>query len=96
MLNKEKIDKWQDNQEAHEAINMCLEAIAGRLVEIEKRLQELPTPDKTYYQPPDEDKDLDLFQNFTKIIENFRKRNHKVVWKPYLVLYFLKSVVSIS
>lgn len=79
MSSKEKIDQWQDNQEAHEAINMCLEAIAGRLVEIEKRLQELPTPDKTYYQPPDEDKDLDLFQNFTKIYEKLDKIEKKVL-----------------
>ena len=35
MSNKQNVDPWQDNQEAHDAINMCLEAIAGRLVEIE-------------------------------------------------------------
>ena len=79
MSNKEKNDQWQDNQAAHEAINMCLEAIAGRLVEIEKRLQELTTRDKTYYQPPDEDKDLDLFQNFTKIYEKLDKIEKKVL-----------------
>ena len=79
MSNKETVNQWQDNQAAHEAINMCLEAIAGRLVEIEKRVSELPTPDKTFYQPPDEDKDLDLFQNFTKIYEKLDKIEKKVL-----------------
>ena len=79
MSNKQNVDPWQDNQEAHEAINMCLTAIAERLVEIEKRIQEMPTVDKTYYRPLDEGKDLDLFQNFNKIYEKLDKIEKKVL-----------------
>ena len=79
MSKKETVDPWQDNQAAHEVINMCLSQIAERLVEIEKRMLELPTPDKTFYRPADEDKDLDLFQNFTKIYEKLDKIEKKVL-----------------
>ena len=66
-MSEEKIDPWQDNQEAHEVINMCLGQIGERLAEIEKYLNELPTPDKIMYKPKGAEDCLNMKENYDEI-----------------------------
>ena len=66
-MSEEKIDPWQDNQEAHEVINMCLGQIGERLAEIEKYLNELPTPDKIMYKPKGAEDYLNMKENYDEI-----------------------------
>ena len=62
-----EIDPWQDNKEAHEAINMCLETIAARIKAIEEYLNELPTPDKILYKPNGAEDYLNMKENYDNI-----------------------------
>lgn len=66
-MSEEKIDPWQDNQEAHEVINMCLGQIGERLAEIERYLNELPTPDKIMYKPKGAEDYLNMKENYDEI-----------------------------
>lgn len=66
-MSEEKIDPWQDNQEAHEVINMCLGQIGERLAAIEKYLNELPTPDKIMYKPKSAEDYLNMKENYDEI-----------------------------
>tara|TARA_Y100000004_G_scaffold171798_1_gene208112 strand:+ start:429 stop:668 length:240 start_codon:yes stop_codon:yes gene_type:complete len=66
-MSEEKIDPWQDNQEAHEVINMCLGQIGERLAAIEKYLNELPTPDKIMYKPKGAEDYLNMKENYDEI-----------------------------
>ena len=66
-MSEEKIDPWQDNTEAHEVINMCLGQIGERLAEIEKYLNELPTPDKIFYKPKGAEDYLNMKENYDEI-----------------------------
>lgn len=66
-MSEEKIDPWQDNQEAHEVINMCLGQIGERLAAIEKYLNELPTPDKIMYKPKGTEDYLNMKENYDEI-----------------------------
>lgn len=66
-MSEEKIDPWQDNTEAHEVINMCLSQIGERLTEIEKYLNELPTPDKIMYKPKGAEDYLNMKENYDEI-----------------------------
>ena len=43
----------EDTIQAFNKINECLEVLANRLIALEQRVAELPTPDKTYYKPID-------------------------------------------
>lgn len=51
------------------AINDCLKALHERLEAVEKYVQELPTPDKTYYRPEGKEDYLNLKENFDYIYE---------------------------
>ena len=73
-----KIDPWQDNKEAHEAINMCLEAIVKRLEQIESFVNELPTPDKTYYKPEGHEDYLNTKENYDTIYNRIKILEDKV------------------
>ena len=75
---KSKIDPWQDNKEAHEAINMCLEAIVKRLEQIESFVNELPTPDKTYYKPEGHKDYLNTKENYDTIYDRIKILEDKV------------------
>lgn len=48
-------------------INECLRVLAERLKEVEKHMNELPTPAKTYYKPEGYDDYMNLAGNFTEI-----------------------------
>ena len=55
--------------EALNTLNQCLIVIGQRLDALETYVKELPTPDKTYYQPEGEDKYLSLKENLDYIYE---------------------------
>ena len=78
----DKIDPWLDNKEAHEAINMCLSAIVKRLEGIEKFVNEMPTPDKTYYKPKGYDDYLDMRQNYDELYTRIGKLEEMAHPKP--------------
>lgn len=62
-----QIDPWRDNEEAHEAINMCLMQIAEKIKAIEEYLTELPTPDKILYKPNGAEDYLNMKENYDEI-----------------------------
>ena len=74
----DKIDPWLDNKEAHEAINMCLSAIVKRLEGIEKFVNEMPTPDKTYYKPSGHEDYLNTKENYDNIYDRLKVLEEKV------------------
>ena len=59
--------------EALDAINKCLIAVGKRLEAIEKCIQELPTPDKTYNKPRGAEEYITLKENFDLIYERLGK-----------------------
>ncbi|QIN97159.1 hypothetical protein [Synechococcus phage S-H25] len=71
-------DPWRDNQEAHDAINRCLEVIAARLKEIETYVVELPTPNKILYKPKGAEDYLDMRGNYDEIYKRLEDLEGKV------------------
>ncbi|AOO10448.1 hypothetical protein RW03080701_079 [Synechococcus phage S-RIM8] len=63
----------KDNEEAHKIVNECIIKIGERLKDIEDAIQELPTPDKTYYKPKGAEDYLTLKQNLDNIYERLDK-----------------------
>ena len=55
------------------AINDCLKALHERLEAVEKYVQELPTPDKTYYKPEGQDEYLNIKANYDQIYKRLKK-----------------------
>ena len=55
------------------AINDCLKALHERLEAVEKYVQELPTPDKTYYKPEGQDEYLNIKANYDQIYQRLKK-----------------------
>ena len=55
------------------AINDCLRALHERLEAVEKYVQELPTPDKTYYKPEGQDEYLNIKGNYDQIYQRLKK-----------------------
>jgi|TARA_B100000035_G_scaffold304036_1_gene303267 hypothetical protein len=55
------------------AINDCLKALHERLEAVEKYVQELPTPDKTYYKPEGQDEYLNIKGNYDQIYQRLKK-----------------------
>ena len=68
----------KDNEEAHKIVNECIIKIGERLKDIETAIQELPTPDKTYYKPIGAEEYLTLKQNLDTIYERLNKLEHGV------------------
>ena len=66
--------------EAIQVIDKCLLRIAERLEAVEKYVNELPTPDKVYYQPEGYDDYLNIKGNYDEIyrrISELEKVAHK-------------------
>ena len=61
------IASGDDIATALNAINECIQALTARIVEIEKYLSELPTPDKIYYKPKGYDDYLTMKENFDEL-----------------------------
>ena len=55
------------------AVNDCLKALHERLEAVEKYVQELPTPDKTYYKPEGQDEYLNIKANYDQIYKRLKK-----------------------
>ena len=55
------------------AINECLVAVHKRLEALETYVQELPTPDKTYYKPEGQDEYLNIKANYDQIYQRLKK-----------------------
>ncbi|AHB80925.1 hypothetical protein S-MbCM100_075 [Synechococcus phage S-MbCM100] len=59
--------------EALRAINECLLAIHKRLEQVENHVNELPTPDKTYYKPEGHTEYLNTKENYDEIYKRLRE-----------------------
>ena len=55
------------------AVNECLIAIHKRLEALESYVNELPTPDKTYYKPEGQDEYLNIKANYDQIYKRLKK-----------------------
>ena len=77
MTMDEKIEEifacLKDNEEAHVILNELVVKIGKRLQQLEEAMQEMPTPDKTYYKPPGAADYLTLAQNLNHIYERLEK-----------------------
>ena len=60
------------------AVNECLIAIHKRLEALESYVNELPTPDKTYYKPEGYEDYLNLKENFDEIYRRIRELENGV------------------
>jgi len=71
----EEIIEVSGNQigEALIAVNEVLKSLAERVHKIEEYVNELPTPDKTYYKPKGYDEYLNLKQNFDELYRRVRE-----------------------
>jgi len=68
-----KIDRWEDNAEAHEIINECLVSLAERLKKLEEYVINIPTPDKILYKPSGEEEYLNLKENYDLIYKSIKE-----------------------
>jgi len=64
---KQQIERWNDVYNAIEIINECLMKLGERVEELEKRVAEIPTPDKIYYKPPGCDEYLSMKGNYDEL-----------------------------
>ena len=77
MTMDEKIEEifacLKDNEEAHVILNELVVKIGKRLQQLEEAMQEMPTPDKTYFRPPGTEDYFTLAQNLNHIYERLEK-----------------------
>lgn len=71
-------EKWNDNQEAHKAINECLQIIGERLQALEQYVQEIPTPDKTFYRPKGAEEHLNVKGNYDEIYSRIERLEERL------------------
>ena len=67
-----------DINEALLTINDCLVAIGKRLEALEKFVQEIPTPEKTFYKPKGYDDYLNVKGNYDELYNRIEKLESKV------------------
>tara|TARA_B100000131_G_C18051169_1_gene586517 strand:- start:393 stop:704 length:312 start_codon:yes stop_codon:yes gene_type:complete len=72
----------QDYNEAMDTINTCLIRLGKRLEDLEKHVQEIPTPDKTYYKPKGYEDYLDMRQNYDELYKRITKLEEMAHPKP--------------
>ena len=72
MSEETEVQEEQQLGEALLAINECLVAVHKRLEALETYVQELPTPEKTYYKPEGYPEYLNLPSNFKEIYRKIR------------------------
>ena len=73
MKSEEIYEAFKDNADAHELVNEMLVKIGKRLQSLEEAVQELPTPDKTYYKPKGTENYLTLCENLDAIYERLER-----------------------
>ena len=66
----------EQTNEALLAVNECLLALGKRLEALEKHVNEMPTPDKTYYKPEGEKDYLNIKGNYDLIYKRLKKLEH--------------------
>ena len=79
MTNKEYSFE-EDYREAMDTINDCLIRLGKRLEDLEKYVNELPTPDKVYYKPDEYPDYLNIKGNYDEIyrrIKDLESMAHK-------------------
>ena len=59
--------------QAFVAVNEVLKSLVERVHKLEEYVNELPTPDKTYYKPKGYDDYLNLKQNFDELYKRVRE-----------------------
>ncbi len=69
MSEHEYDEHWLEQWKFNKAIGEALQQIVDRLTELEKRVAEQPTSDKTFYKPYGCDDYLSLFATFDKIFK---------------------------
>ena len=67
MTSEEIFEALKDNADSHEMLNDLLVKIGKRLQSLEETVQEMPTPDKTYYKPPGNEDYFTLCENLDLI-----------------------------
>tara|TARA_Y100001968_G_scaffold207736_1_gene190901 strand:- start:49648 stop:49962 length:315 start_codon:yes stop_codon:yes gene_type:complete len=73
-------DPWQDNAEAHEVLNQCVQGLAERLGEVTKYVNDLATPEKILYKPKGAEEYLNIKENYDEIyrrLEELEAMAHK-------------------
>ena len=73
MSEETEVQEEQQLGEALLAINECLVAVHKRLEALETYVQELPTPEKTYYKPEGYPEYLNLPSNFKEIYRKIKE-----------------------
>ena len=69
---QEEIERWAQTLTALNTINECIVKLTERVNAIEKYIQEMPTPDKTYYKPHGEEEYLNVKANYDLIYNRLR------------------------
>lgn len=68
MMNEEMVEvSGEQIGQALVAVNEVLKSLVERVHKLEEYVNELPTPDKTYYKPRGYDDYLNLKQNFDEL-----------------------------
>jgi len=73
MTSEEIFEAFKDNANAHEILNEIIVKLGKRLQSMEEAVQELPTPDKTYYKPKNTEDYLTLCENLDVIYERLER-----------------------
>jgi len=73
MTSEEIFEAFKDNANAHEILNEIIVKLGKRMQSIEEAMQELPTPDKTYYKPKNAEDYLTLCENLDVIYERLER-----------------------
>ena len=68
----------EDINQALMTINECLVKVGTRLNELERYVQEIPTPDKTLYKPQGADTYLNVRENYDEIYSRIIKLEEQV------------------
>ena len=72
------MNNTDDISDALLTINDCLVAIGKRLEALETRVQEIPTPEKTYYKPKGYEDYLNTKGNYDEIYRRIEQLEGKV------------------
>jgi|TARA_Y100000817_G_scaffold103376_1_gene81007 tetrahydromethanopterin S-methyltransferase subunit G len=62
-------EHWMEQWKFNQTVNKALEQIVNRLTELEKKVSEQPTSDKTFYKPYGYDDYLSLYDSLDAIFK---------------------------
>ena len=75
---REAFSQEENIAAAFNAINECLQALSKRIEQLETKIEEIPTPDKTYYKPKGYEDYLSYRQNLDLIYEKISKISENI------------------